>query len=92
MLPLIEARLKDPDHTIREYALDYYLELRGPRAREVVLDALEDENDFNRMHAFGKLRDHLEPGMLPLIEARLKDPDHTIREYAAEYSRQLTRR
>ena len=41
------------------------------------------------MYAFLKLRDYLEPRMLPMIESRLSDPDPTIREYARNYRRQL---
>ena len=38
---------------------------------------------------FMALRQRLEPGMLPMIESRLSDPDPTIREYALTYSVEL---
>jgi HEAT repeat protein len=50
-----------------------------------LVEAIDDPNGMVRFQAMIALRDHLHPGLLPLIERLLKDGDDDIRQYAVEY-------
>ncbi|HEX4435909.1 MAG TPA: hypothetical protein VH061_03860 [Solirubrobacteraceae bacterium] len=56
-----------------------------------LVEALDDSDGTVRFNAMAALRSHLRPGLLPVIEPLLKDPDKYIRGYAVDYYAELQR-
>jgi hypothetical protein len=54
-----------------------------------LVEALGDRDTMVRFTAMTALRNHLHPGLLPVIEPLLKDRDNDIRRYAVEYYAEL---
>ena len=89
LLPVIEPLLKDRDEYIRRYAVEYYARLDPPDCVQRLVEALDDVDGMVRFNAMTALGNHLDPGLLPVIEPLLKDRDEYIRRYAVEYYARL---
>lgn len=77
---LIDAASGNPDGYVRFRALVLLSGFNDPRARDVMLAALDDPNDRLRTVAYHYFEDHREPGMVTRLLKKLdKETDEFVR-------------